>query len=143
MDMNKSFVLRKEDREPKWRLIDASGKVLGRLSTEIADALRGKDRPEYTPHTDAGDYVVVINCEKVKLTGDKWDSKEYTSYSGWMSGLKVRTAREMLVKKPEEIIKHSVKGMLPKNRLSRQILKKLKVYAGSEHNHQAQLSTAK
>ena len=141
MDMNKSFVPRKEDRNPSWRLVDATDKVLGRLATEVADALRGKDKPEFTPHVDTGDYVVVINCEKIKLTGAKWDQKLYRSHSGWMDGFKERTAKDVLKKNPTHIVKHAVKGMLPKNRLSRQILDKLKIYSGSEHPHKAQIGT--
>lgn len=139
MDMNKSFVLRKEDRTPKWRVIDASGKVLGRLSTEIADILRGKDKPDYTPHTDGGDYVIVTNCEKIKLTGNKWEGKIYEHYTGWRGGLKKISAQDLLKKDPAELIIHSVKGMLPKNKLNDQVIKKLKVYAGNEHPHQAQI----
>ena len=141
MDMNKAFYLKKEERAPAWVLIDAEGKVLGRLATKIADKLRGKDKPEYTPHTDTGDYVVVINAEKVKLTGDKWDKKLYARYTGYIGGYKTRTAKEMREKKPEEIIKLAVKRMLPKNILNREIFKKLKVYAGPEHPHAAQIST--
>lgn len=141
MDMNRSFVLRPEDRDPKWRLIDAEGKILGRLATEITDALRGKDRPEFTPNTDSGDYVVVINCDKVRLTGDKWDQKLYRSHSGWMGGFKERKASDVLAKHPTHIIKYAVKGMLPKNKLSRQILDKLKIYSGSEHPHKAQIGS--
>ena len=140
MDMNKSFVLRKEDRSPEWHVIDASGKVLGRLATHVADVLRGKDRPEYTPHTDSGDYVVIINCDKIVLTGNKWKDKIYRSYSGWRSGLKERSAREVFEKDPTRIIRAAVKGMLPKNKLNRQIIKKLKIYVGSEHPHKAQAS---
>lgn len=139
MDMNKTFFLRKEDRKPAWKLIDANGKILGRLATEIADTLRGKDKPSYTPHTDAGDYVVVINADKVKLTGDKLNLKKYDWYTGWMGGYKVRTAKEMLVKHPTHLVEHAVKGMLPDNKLAKEIIKKLKVYAGSEHPHKAQL----
>lgn len=138
MDMNKCFFLPKEDRKPKWRVIDATGRVLGRLSTEIADALRGKDRPEYTPHTDSGDYVVVINSEKIVLTGNKWDDKSYPFFSGWRSGLKEIKAKDLQKKDPSKIITLAVKRMLPKNRLNAQIIKKLKVYAGSEHPHGAQ-----
>ena len=142
MNMNKSFVLKKEARTPQWRLIDAEGKVLGRLATQIADALRGKDKPYYTPHTDSGDYVVVINADKVVLTGNKWDDKEYVRYSGWFSGKKVATAQEMKEKHPTAIIELAVKGMLPKNKLNREIIKKLKVYTGTEHPHKAQLAKA-
>ena len=139
-DMNKAFFLKKEARNPDWHLIDAEGQVLGRLATKIADMLRGKDTPAYTPHDDAGDYVVVINAEKIKLTGNKWEGKEYARYTGYIGGYKVRTAQEMLEKHPTHIIEHAVKGMLPKNTLNRQIFKKLKVYTGSEHPHQAQMT---
>lgn len=140
MDMNRSFVLKKEARDPQWRVIDASGKSLGRLATNVSDILRGKDKPEYTPHTDSGDYVVVINCDKVVLTGNKWRDKIYRSYSGWRSGLKERSAQEVFEKDPTQLVKLAVKRMLPKNRLSRQIIKKLKIYTGSEHPHSAQVS---
>lgn len=143
MDMNKSFVLRKEVCKPEWRLIDASGQVLGRLATQIADILRGKDKPEYTPHSDAGDYVVVTNCDKIILTGDKWDDKIYRSHSGYRSGLKERSAREVVKKHPGMLIEKAVLGMLPKNKLNRKIIKKLKVYVGDEHPHTAQFSTPK
>jgi large subunit ribosomal protein L13 len=141
MNMNRAFFLKKEDRDPQWILIDASGQVLGRLATQIAEALRGKNRPEFTPHTDSGDYIVVINAEKIELTGNKWQNKTYETYSGWIGGLKVRTAEEMMAKHPTKLIEEAVEGMLPKNRLSRQIIKKLKVYAGPEHPHQAQVET--
>ena len=140
MDMNKSFVLKKEARNPQWRVIDASGKVLGRLATNVADVLRGKDKPEYTPHTDSGDYVVIINCDKIVLTGNKWKDKIYPTFSGWRGGLKERSAREVFEKDPTQLIKLAVKRMLPRNRLSRQIIKKLKIYTGSEHPHSAQVS---
>ena len=139
MDMNRSFFLRKEDRAPKWRIIDANGKVLGRLATQIADALRGKDKANYTPHTDCGDYIVVINADKVVLTGKKLAQKEYITYSGWMSGKKVTLAKDMLRKHPTRILQLAVKRMLPKNRLSDQVIKKLKLYVGSEHPHKAQV----
>ncbi len=138
MDMNKAFYLRKEDRDPKWHVIDADGKVLGRLATQIADMLRGKDKPEYTPHTDGGDYVVVINAKKIKLTGDKWEGKIYDRYTGYIGGYRTRTAKEMREKDPTAIITLAVKRMLPKNKLNREIIKKLKVYAGKEHPHAAQ-----
>ena len=141
MDFNKTFFLRKEDAKPKWQVIDADGQILGRLATRVADILRGKDKAQFTNHTDGGDYVVIINAEKIQLTGNKWEQKEYKRHSGWMGGLKVRTAKEMLEKHPGQIIEKAVKGMLPKNRLSRQIFKKLKVYTGSEHPHTAQVST--
>lgn len=140
MDMNKTFFLAKEDRAPKWHVIDATDRVLGRMSTEIADILRGKTKAGYTPHTDSGDYVVVINCEKVKLTGNKWEGKIYPFFSGWRSGLKEVKAKDILKKDPTMIIKLAVKRMLPKNKLSSQIFTKLKVYAGSEHPHKAQIA---
>ena len=139
ISMNKSFVMRKEDRYPKWKVIDASGKILGRLSTEIATILRGKNKVEYTPHVDCGDYVVVTNCEKIVLTGTKWDDKIYNFYSGYRSGLKSLSATSILKRNPRKIIYLSVKGMLPKNKLNRKILTKLKIYSGSEHPHTAQI----
>jgi len=139
MDMNKTFMMRKEDRDPKWHVIDASDRVLGRLSTEVADLLRGRTKPEYTPHTDNGDYVVILNAEKIKLTGAKWRDKIYRFYSGWRGGLKERSAREMFKKDHAFLITHSVKGMLPKNKLSSQMIKRLKVYPGDEHPHAAQV----
>lgn len=139
MDMNKSYVMRKEDRQPGWRVIDASGKVLGRLCTEVATVLRGKDKPEYTPHTDGGDYVVITNCEKIVLTGNKWKDKMYESFSGYRGGLKKTSAEEMFKKDPRQLIILAVRRMLPKNTLNRAVLKKLKVYVGNEHPHKAQL----
>lgn len=143
MDMNRTFYLRKEDRAPEWRLIDAKGVVLGRLATQIANALRGKDKPLYTPHTDGGDYVVVINADKVALTGNKWEGKEYARYTGWIGGYKVTKAKDVLAKHPDRIIYQAVKGMLPDNILSRAIIKKLKIYAGPEHPHKAQIETSR
>lgn len=140
MDMNKTYFLKKEAQNPTWKLIDAQGQTVGRLATKIADMLRGKDKAEYTPHSDAGDYVVVINADKVVFSGDKWNGKMYARYTGWMGGLKLTSAREMLAKKPEDILMLAVKGMLPKNKLSRQMIKKLKVYAGNEHPHKAQIA---
>ena len=140
MDMNKCFFLKKENIKPKWQFIDASGMVLGRLATRVSDILRGKDKPEFTAHVDCGDYVVITNCEKIKLTGNKLEDKIYRTFSGWRGGQKEKTAKELMQKDPTEIIKHAVKGMLPKNKLNRQIIKKLKVYAGSEHPHKAQQS---
>ena len=129
---------RKEDVDRKWFIIDAEGAVLGRMCTTIATVLRGKHRPDYTPHVDCGDNVIVINAEKVRLTGLKIDQKEYLRYSGYPGGQKKATARELLEKKPEAIIENAVRGMIPKNKLGRQVLKKLHVYAGAEHPHQAQ-----
>ncbi len=140
MDMNKTFFLRNEKHTPKWRVIDAQGKVVGRLATEIADILRGKDTAKFTPHADAGDYVVVINAHKVVFTGNKLRDKTYEWYTGYMGGLKSLTAQELLQRKPEEIIKKAVKGMLPKNKLADALIKKLKVYASAEHPHQAQIA---
>ena len=143
MDMNKTFYLHKEDRNPQWRVIDAKGMILGRLATQIADALRGKDKPYYTPHDDAGDYVVVINAEKIELSGNKWEGKEYARYTGWMGGYRVTKAKDLLEKDPTQLIERAVRGMLPKNTLNRDIIKKLKVYAGPEHPHTAQVETSK
>ena len=124
--------------EKKWYLIDAKGKVLGRLATEVSNILRGKNKPQFSPNADLGDFVVVINIDKVKLTGNKLDDKKYYKYSGYPGGLKERTAKELLAKDPAYLLYHAVKGMLPKNKLSRQVIKKLKVYAGTEHPHTAQ-----
>ena len=139
VDMNSAFYLKKEENlHPKWRVIDAKGQVLGRMATEIADILRGKDKPYFTPHTDSGDYVVVINASQVVLTGNKMENKEYAHYTGWIGGRKVTTAKELLAKHPDRVITLAVKGMLPKNILSRYLLRKLRVYPGNEHPHLAQ-----
>ncbi len=122
-----------------WYVVDANQKVLGRLATVLADILRGKHKPIFSPHLDTGDFVVVVNASKVKLTGKKLTNKRYYQHSGYPGGLKVRTAEQLLQKKPEEVIRHAVKGMLPKNRLGRAMIKKLKVYAGPEHPHSAQM----
>ena len=141
MDMNRAFFEKTAERDPRWHLIDASGKVVGRLATEIANLLRGKGKPEYTPHNDSGDYVVVINAEKVVFTGDKLEDKEYIWHTGWMGGQKVATPKEKLQKDPAFLIMHAVKGMLQKeNRIARKQLTRLNVYAGSAHPHAAQLS---
>lgn len=124
-----------------WYVVDAEGKVLGRLAARIAEVLRGKHKPEFTPHVDTGDFVIVINAEKVRLTGKKLDDKVYYHYSGYPSGMKSATAREVRDKKPEELLMKAVRGMLPKNRLNRKVLTKLKVYAGPEHKHEAQQPT--
>ncbi|MDT8271779.1 MAG: 50S ribosomal protein L13 [Desulfomonilia bacterium] len=134
-----TFSAKKEEVTRQWFVVDATDQVLGRLAADVASILRGKTKPEYTPHTDVGDFVVIINAEKVKLTGNKWDQKIYYRHSGYMGGLKEKTARQVLIQKPEEIIRHAVKGMLPKNTLGRAMFKKLKVYAGGQHPHQAQL----
>ena len=122
----------------KWHVIDADGAVLGRLAVQVADILRGKNKPVYTAHLDAGDFVVVINAEKVRLTGKKETAKEYMSYSGWKGGEKYTTVEQLRAKHPEVIIEHAVKGMIPKNRLGRVLLTKLKVFKGPKHPHQAQ-----
>jgi len=124
--------------ERKWFIVDAENKVLGRLASEIAIRLRGKHKPNFSPHMDVGDFIVVVNAEKVKLTGNKLDDKIYYRHSGWIGGLKQRTAKEMLEKKPTELLKSAVKGMLTKNSLGRKQLKKLKIYTGDEHPHAAQ-----
>jgi len=129
---------RKEDVVMNWFEIDAEGQILGRLATRIADMLRGKNKAHFSPHVDCGDYVVITNADKIKLTGKKWTDKKYYSYSGYQSGLKVLTAEKMIVKHPEYIIMHAVKGMLPKNKLANQIIKKLKVYTGTDHPHAGQ-----
>jgi large subunit ribosomal protein L13 len=134
----KTFVAKEHEIEKKWYLIDANEKVLGRLASEIASILRGKKKPIFTPHMDAGDYVVVINADKVILTGGKIEKKMYYHHSGYVGGLKETTAKEMLSKKPENLIKFAVKGMLPKNSLGRRQLTKLKIYAGQDYPHQAQ-----
>ena len=127
-----------QDNPDNWWVVDADGAVLGRLASQIAARIRGKYNPSYTPHADTGDSVIVINAEKVKLTGRKMDQKTYYRHSGYVGGIKSITARKLLEKRPEDVIRNAVKGMLPKNRLGRQLFKKLKVYAGSEHPHSAQ-----
>ena len=124
--------------ERRWFIVDAEGKTLGRLATRIADVLRGKDKPTYTPHVDTGDFVVVVNAEKIAVTGNKLDAKMYHRHSGYPGGLRSRTLRDQLDRRPTEVIRKAVKGMLPRNRLARQQLNKLKVYAGPEHPHEAQ-----
>jgi len=136
--MGKTYIPKAEEVARKWWLIDADGQVLGRLATTIARLLRGKDKPEFTPFMDTGDFVVVINAEKIKVTGRKLDDKIYYSHSGYPGGLKARTLRELLARKPEEVIRHAVWGMIPKNRLGRKLIKKLKVYRGPNHPHEAQ-----
>jgi large subunit ribosomal protein L13 len=134
----KTFVATPANRERNWVLVDASGKTLGRLATRIADALRGKRKPEYTPHIDTGDFVVVVNAEKIAVSGNKREQKIYYRHSGYPGGLRTRTLEEMLERRPEEVIRLAVKGMLPRNRLGRQQLRKLRVYAGPDHPHEAQ-----
>jgi large subunit ribosomal protein L13 len=133
-----TFVATPETRQRDWYVVDAEGKTLGRLATQIADTLRGKRKPEYTPHVDTGDFVVVVNAEKVRVTGDKRNAKLYHRHSGYPGGLRTRTLGEMLERRPEEVIRLAVRGMLPRNRLARRQLRKLKVYAGPDHPHAAQ-----
>jgi large subunit ribosomal protein L13 len=121
-----------------WYVVDADGLTLGRLATQIADTLRGKGKPQYTPHVDTGDFVVVVNAEKIAVTGQKLDQKRYYRHSGYPGGIRSRTLREQLDRRPTEVLRKAVKGMLPKNRLARQQLTKLKIYAGPEHPHAAQ-----
>jgi large subunit ribosomal protein L13 len=134
----KTYVATPATRERNWLVVDANGKTLGRLATQIADALRGKRKPEYTPHVDVGDFVVVVNAEKVSVTGNKREEKRYYRHSGYPGGLRSRTLAEVLARRPEEVIRRAVKGMLPRNRLGRAQLRKLKVYAGPDHPHAAQ-----
>ena len=134
----KTYVAKPSTRQRDWVLVDANGKTLGRLATQIADMLRGKRKPEYTPHVDTGDFVVVVNAEKVHVTGDKRQQKMYRHHSGYPGGLRTRSLNDMLERRPEEVIRIAVKGMLPRNRLARQQLRKLKVYAGPDHPHEAQ-----
>ena len=129
---------KKSDNPQKWCLVDANGAVLGRLASQVAHRLRGKHNPKFTPHVDTGDWVIVINAEKIVLTGRKMDQKMYYRHSGYIGGLKQVSAKELLEKKPEELVRSAVKGMLPKNKLGRQLFKKLKVYTGNAHPHEAQ-----
>jgi large subunit ribosomal protein L13 len=134
-----TFMAKKGAVAQGWYLIDATDKVVGRLAVAIANVLRGKHRPEYTPHADTGEYVIVINAEKVKFTGKKWQQKTYAAYSHFPGGLKLQTAQEVLEKHPERILQAAVRRMVPRNRLGRKQMDKLKIYAGSSHPHQAQL----
>jgi large subunit ribosomal protein L13 len=134
----KTYVANSTDRDRRWLLVDAEGKTLGRLATQIADALRGKRKPEYTPHVDTGDFVIVVNAEKIAVTGNKMTEKMYRRHTGYPGGLRERTLAEMLEQRPEEVIRKAVKGMLPRNRLARRQITKLKVYAGPTHPHTAQ-----
>ncbi len=136
--MDKTYVTKPEDVKREWYVVDATGQTLGRLASQVACRLRGKHRPEYSPAVDAGDYVIVINAEKIRVTGRKLDQKIYYRYSGYPGGLKQITLRDLLKKHPVRAVEHAVRGMLPKNRLGRRMFKKLKVYAGPQHPHQAQ-----
>ncbi len=133
-----TYSAKRSDNAGNWCVVDAEDAVLGRLATTIASRLRGKHSPLYTPHADMGDWVVVINADKVKLTGRKWDQKTYYRHSGYVGGIKAITAKKLMEKRPEDLIRFAVKGMLPKNRLGRKLFKKLKVYTGGEHPHAAQ-----
>ena len=132
MDMNRAFFLRKEDQKPKWRVIDARGKIVGRLATEVADILRGKHVPTYTPHADAGNYVVIINAKDVVFTGKKWEQKTHYTYSGWQGGEKSQTMQELGGVKVLEL---AIERMLPKSKMGRANIKKLRIYEGAEHPH--------
>ena len=133
-----TYSAKQSDIKEQWFVVDAAGMILGRLATQVAHRLRGKHNPLFTPHVDTGDRIIVINAEKIELTGKKWDQKNYYRHSGYIGGLKTITARKLLEKKPEDLLRFAVKGMLPKNRLGRKIIKKLKVYAGDKHPHEAQ-----
>ncbi|MBI2369796.1 MAG: 50S ribosomal protein L13 [Deltaproteobacteria bacterium] len=134
----RTYMAKKGLAERRWYVVDASDKVLGRLATRLADLLRGKGKPVFTPQTDTGDFVVVVNAEKVRLTGNKWQAKVYYRHSGYPGGLKEETAEKLRRRRPEQIVRRAVRGMLPKNRLSDRLIQKLKVYAGPAHPHQAQ-----
>jgi len=134
----KTYVAKPEDFSRDWFVVDATDKVLGRLATQVAMRLRGKHKPIFTPHLDTGDFIVVVNADKVKLTGRKWDQKTYYRHSGYPGGITATVAKRLVQLKPEDLLRTAVRGMLPKNRLGRQLLKKLKVYAGPTHPHQAQ-----
>jgi len=138
-----TYSAKDSDVQGKWYVADANGAILGRLASHVASRLRGKLNPLFTPHADTGDFVIIINAEKVKLTGNKETQKEYMTYSGWRGGEKHRTVEQVRAKHPERLIEHAVKGMIPKNRLGRQLLTKLKVYAGPTHPHTAQQPAAK
>ena len=133
-----SYMARSEDFEKKWYIIDGEGKTVGRISTKIAMILRGKDKPQFTPHADIGDFVIVVNADKVKFTGKKWEQKKYYWHTGYPGGIKSITADDLLKKKPGEIIRKAVWGMLPKNKMQDKLISRLKVYAGNEHPHVSQ-----
>ena len=136
--MRKTYSAKAEEIERTWYVVDAEGKTLGRLATEVARILRGKHKPIYTPHVDTGDYVIIVNAEKIRVTGKRLDQKMYYRHSGYMGGLKETSLRTMLDKHPERVLQLAVKGMMPKNRLGRKMYKKLKVYAAPDHPHGAQ-----
>ena len=134
----RTFIPKKDDIEQKWWLVNADGKILGRLATEVADLIRGKKKPQFSSHLDTGDFVVVINAEKIRVTGRKLDQKVYYSHSQYPGGIKAETLKELLKRKPEEAVKRAVWGMIPKGKLGRSVYKKLKVYSGPTHPHEAQ-----
>lgn len=138
----KTYLPKINQDQKKWHVVDADGAVLGRVAVQVANILRGKNKPVFTPHLDAGDFVVVINADKIAVTGNKETAKEYMSYSGWKGGEKYKTVAQVREKHPERLIMHAVKGMLPKNRLGARMLTKLKVYKGAEHPHKAQQPAA-
>lgn len=138
----KTFSPKPEDINRQWHIVDADGQILGRLATMLAHRLRGKHKPEFAPHMDNGDFIVVVNCDKIKVTGNKLAQKKYYRYSGYVGGLKETNLETMLATKPQQVLMQAVKGMLPRNRLGRAMLKKLKVYAGAEHPHAAQNPSA-
>ncbi|KIX11428.1 50S ribosomal protein L13 [Dethiosulfatarculus sandiegensis] len=136
--MQKTYVAKQDDISRDWLVVDAKDLILGRLASQVAMRLRGKHKPSFSPHQDTGDFVVVVNAEKVRLTGRKWEQKKYHHHSGYLGGMKTVNAAKLLETKPEELLKHAVRGMLPKNSLGRKLIKKLKVYAGPDHPHAAQ-----
>jgi len=137
----KTYSLKKEDVSRKWFVIDVSDKILGRVATKIADKIRGKDKPTFTPHTDGGDYVIVINASKIKVSGQKYTDKKYYKHSLYPGGLKTKSFKELVNDNPERIIEEAVKGMLPKNKLGKSMIKKLKVFSGPVHDHESQQPT--
>tara|TARA_B100000085_G_C18115416_1_gene339025 strand:+ start:16 stop:447 length:432 start_codon:yes stop_codon:yes gene_type:complete len=137
----KTYSLKKEEVQRSWFVVDATDRVLGRVATKIADKIRGKDKPTFTPHTDGGDYVIVINAEKIKVTGSKFNNKMYYRHSLYPGGLKSQSFKELNQKNPERVIEEAVKGMLPKNKLGKSIIKKLKVFQGPNHDHESQKPT--
>jgi large subunit ribosomal protein L13 len=142
MYVQKTFTLKDKTADKKWYVVDATDMIVGRLASEVAKVLKGKNKPQYCTNLDAGDFVIVINAEKVKFTGNKWDVKEYNWHTNHIGGIKTRTAKEQLAKHPELIVYEAVKGMMPKNTLGREQLTKLKVFTGSTHTHEAQQPTA-
>ena len=134
----KTFSAKKEDIKPKWHMIDANGEILGRLAVTVAKVIRGKHKPTFTPHVDTGDFVIIINAHKVRLTGNKMKNKTYYRHTGYPGGIRSISAEKLLQKKPEEVLRKAIRGMLPKNSLGRHILKKAKIYASADHPHSAQ-----